>query len=310
MKINIEKTITSSKEIIHVSGVLDRARTAVGNIKLDGLIEAKYREHIDQSLMRVMNNLADEAVYMKSLGDALEMIAQKYLETEKKLLKSPESRVVASYRNVQKAFDGNKNDWSQLFQMVWLWIKQKDTEGRESTTIELEWAADRAIKRKLWSVLQDEKYSQRNWEKSSVEERKQILQDYLSDAIKVYELDNVNQSILWESHADSEDGVLMGRYFPDSHQIALNEQVLLDKSTKGNSYELVGTVGHELRHAYQCESIDNPQKFMVSEETIAAWKKNFMADDYIEYKDDLNGYQTQVIEADASEFEIQRNGRY
>ena len=43
------------------------------------------------------------------------------------------------------------------------------------------------MKQKMWNILQDEKYSQENGENSSVEERKQILQDYMNEVLEIQE---------------------------------------------------------------------------------------------------------------------------
>jgi len=41
------------------------------------------------------------------------------------------------------------------------------------------------------------------------------------------------------------------------------------------SYDLFGTIAHELRHAYQASSIENPDDFIVSGSTLDAWRSNY-----------------------------------
>lgn len=87
----------------------------------------------------------------------------------------------------------------------------------------------------------------------------------------------------------------------------LNEKVLTDSISWCDSYELLGTVAHELRHAYQHEAVAHPTRFMVSQETIDAWKYNI--NHYISSDDSPKGYWDQVIEVDARDFEVSRNDR-
>lgn len=68
-----------------------------------------------------------------------------------------------------------------------------------------------------------------------------------------------------------------------------------------NSYNLMGTITHELRHAYQHQAVDNPENFVVTEETIDVWETNF--DNYISPSTDFDLYQEQPVEVDAREFQ-------
>lgn len=67
-----------------------------------------------------------------------------------------------------------------------------------------------------------------------------------------------------------------------------------------NSYELLNTVVHETRHAYQHAAIDNPNLYVVSNETISQWKNNI--DDYTKPVEGYNSYYEQPIEWDANGF--------
>lgn len=45
--------------------------------------------------------------------------------------------------------------------------------------------------------------------------------------------------------------------------------------TARQAFERVGTVVHELRHAFQVSALYNPEQFMVSEATMDAWRNNY-----------------------------------
>lgn len=78
------------------------------------------------------------------------------------------------------------------------------------------------MKQELWNVLQDEKYSQENWDNASVEERKQILQDYMNEVAKIYGLQDVKPNIIWDLNATYEASTITWRYYTHAkHTVTL-----------------------------------------------------------------------------------------
>lgn len=88
----------------------------------------------------------------------------------------------------------------------------------------------------------------------------------------------------------------MGAYNPENNTITLNSRLLrID-----NPEELMKTVLHESRHAYQQYAVDYPDRVTVSEGTIEEWKENMA--NYIPPGLDFEGYVNQPIEVDAECF--------
>lgn len=88
----------------------------------------------------------------------------------------------------------------------------------------------------------------------------------------------------------------MGAYNPENNTITLNSKLLRAE----NPEELMSTILHESRHAYQQYAVDHPDRVSVSEETIAEWKENM--EYYIRPEWDFEAYVNQPIEADADKF--------
>ena len=88
----------------------------------------------------------------------------------------------------------------------------------------------------------------------------------------------------------------MGAYNPETNTITLNSRLL----ETDNPNELMNTILHESRHAYQYYAIEHPDKVTVCEETIAEWKDNF--EYYIRPEWDFEAYVSQPVEADANDF--------
>ncbi|MDT8336525.1 MAG: hypothetical protein RQ856_01705 [Candidatus Izemoplasmatales bacterium] len=88
---------------------------------------------------------------------------------------------------------------------------------------------------------------------------------------------------------------IVSMYERDNHQIIMNNAVI----PKVNDVELVATILHEGRHAYQWIQINNPDKSKESKELLKKWK-----DEFLNYEQELANqndpkYLNLAIEVDA-----------
>lgn len=302
-KISTEKVIETSQEIMEISARLKRLSGELENARLNGGLKNTSGAQIEVLIKKTLENVSNEAVKMDSLGDALQFIAEKYRTTEKDIVNMKLDSFSDKVSSTEYSSSGtDKRNWWEKFVD---WIFQKEPDDYEATSDEQEKAADEAMKKDLWNVLQDEKYSEETWNNASIEERKQILQDYMDEVIEIYDLQDVKPKIVWDSNATyTEQSITWGYYTHGRHTVTLNEQALADDVGNWNSYELQQTVAHELRHAYQHEAIDHPTDYMVSQETIDKWEENF--DNYISSGTDYRKYRNQPVEVDARDFEVTR----
>lgn len=88
----------------------------------------------------------------------------------------------------------------------------------------------------------------------------------------------------------------LGAFNPETKQIDLNANLLKD----GDAQEVMETIIHESRHAFQDFAINHPEQVSVDMETINTWKYNFA--NYISPEFDFEAYENQPVEADANEF--------
>lgn len=86
----------------------------------------------------------------------------------------------------------------------------------------------------------------------------------------------------------------LGGYMPGSNKIELNAKMLENP----NCNELLNTLIHESRHAFQEKAVQSPDSVTVSDKVIAAWKENM--ENYISSKYDFEAYENQEIEKDAN----------
>lgn len=298
--IDINKTIQASQELVAIARQLNGYQRSLEGIKLSRTMSRMGGDRIEKTLRRVVEEVGNEAVKMNSLGGALQAIVNQYRKTENTIVGM---QVPERSPGTDTTPGTDKRKWRVKF---WDWIRDRKTDEYDTTTLEQEKAADKAIRTRLWLILQNEKYSKETWDNASIEERKQILQDYMDEVAKIYGLKDVNSKIRW-SHTSTytEDSVTMGYYNDSTRTVSLNEKVLSDSVGNWDSYDLLGTVAHELRHAYQHEAIRHPTDFMVSQETIDSWKYNF--DHYISGDDNYDDYRAQAVEVDARSFQIDRD---
>ncbi len=304
------KGITAESEAIKEnSGKLKKKGQELDSIKNDIAKNGSYWD-VSASLEEIMKDVLNEAATAKTMGEALAQIAKAYENAETKIV----SFKMSNTSNSDKGSDDGTEEGTGTDKRNWVqrlvdWILGNDPDSYDATSTDQEKAADLAMKKELNEILQDEKYSQENWDKSTVEERKQILQDYMDEVVKVYGLENVKPNIVWDPNATYEEGrIKWGYYSHGKHTVTLNEQALSDSKGSWDSYDLLETVSHELRHAYQHEAIDRPTDFEVTKETIDTWDNNF--DNYIKPEDNHTKYLAQPVEVDARDFQVTRDDTY
>ena len=125
---------------------------------------------------------------------------------------------------------------------------------------------------------------------ASIEQRAEYLMDFH---------DRFNEATGYSNNLhfreSMEEGNL-GAFNPETKQIDLNANLLKDSDAQ----EVMETIMHESRHAFQDFAINHPEQVSVDQETIDTWKYNFA--NYIRPEFDFEAYESQPVEADANEF--------
>lgn len=142
------------------------------------------------------------------------------------------------------------------------------------------------------------RYSEERWAAASVEERKQMLEEYMNEVAEILGID-VKENINFIYQAPDSTGTLQGNYNDSRNMVSINTYVL--EKSGSSSYHLFTTVVHEMRHAYQYAAIKNPTKYKVSKETINSWKESFRTYQK-EYNKGYEYYRKIVVEQDARAF--------
>lgn len=256
---------------------------------------------------------------MRSMTGALEKISDYYRSTEgtivsagRKSMADTETADASStldsiVEDAQKVVESMIRTFRDL--LVTLGIvkaeKQTRTPGEEVTEAQQR-EMDRYMQNEIEEILKKGRYSEEAWNAADLEERKDILNEYLQEVAAVMGLQI--GPINFEPTEGTDDGYLMGSYSDTLNRVTINTWVMEDNVP--NSYALLSTIVHEMRHAYQFAACENPDQFVVTEETIESWQNSFdnykdvedLMDEGMEWEEAFEAYREQSVEEDARRF--------
>lgn len=105
---------------------------------------------------------------------------------------------------------------------------------------------------------------------------------------------------------DGPDGVVLGEYDPADNRIHINNSQLMPNARYGKqSDDLLDTVLHEGRHAYQHQVVRGEVHHPDAEE-VKAWAENMKSGNYVQFSQNPRAYWQQPIEADARAYASER----
>lgn len=265
---------TMNKELQRYAGELENVKGSLSK-------QSSYMELV-KSLDTVYNNILENAAKLNTMHKALEMIAQEYISCESRICDIP-------------------SDKRNLFQKILAFLRIGDKRYRDSTYYdtneEEEYAQDCYMKDQIATILAQSQYSEETWASATTEERKQMLTNFMNEIAAIYGVD-INKTINFTNTGPEKGSINLGSYAHGTQSVNINQYYM---ENYDSSYDLMYTIIHELRHAYQHQAVDNPEKFIVTQETIDIWKCNF--ENYVSPGEDFDLYREQAVEIDARDFE-------
>ena len=171
---------------------------------------------------------------------------------------------------------------------------RKDTRSGK----ERERAAEQLLADSVTEIFQQGNViNKQQWQKASLSERTAMLEGLVGELNEVFGTD-VRFTTFYEK---PEDGMVTNGYYNDnSRRISINEYSMQDQRYE----DVMTTVVHEMRHAYQHQVIRQPERYEVTPDNVQAWKDNF--DHYNAAEDGYSTYRNQPVEADARAFSENR----
>ena len=102
------------------------------------------------------------------------------------------------------------------------------------------------LSNKVMSIANKEKYSKEKWDNSTIAQKKQLLEDELSEVALAMNIP-VSRKINYYSK-EIKGTISYGSFLAETNAIYINEAVL---ENDAYSYHLLTTIRHEARHCYQ-----------------------------------------------------------
>lgn len=279
----------NTKKIYPVQGELDDCYKTIREYaerieKVKNELDGEAFGEIKTTLGVLYDSVIEEAASALSMEKALTQILNTYLETEEKICGiGKEKRKL--YQEVLGFFHlGNEN--------------YRDPEYYSTTRIQ-EQAMNEYLKQECLKLLAEERFSESVWVEASVEEREEMLREFMGELNGIFgiNIENVNFEKL-------DDSSTRGFYSNSSKGITINASYI--DLSNANSYMIMQTMIHEMRHAYQHAALEDPLDFVVTQATLDAWQHSF--DTYKNAEDaGYDNYVSQSVEYDAKAFADQNN---
>lgn len=272
------------KSLNRLSGDIEQSNHALVNIggAVGSIVQSK--------LIAISKEVMAEAVKMNSLAEAMGYIIQQYDSTEANLAGAQAQHEAPSNKKKGKASKTIAAEAS-FFDTFKKWLEKFF--GNKYVSREEEKKADLAMQSAIFDVMDSDEFSMEAWDKASLAEREQMLMRFCE---KVCAILGIPGMVVVS--VEKMDARYNGSW--DGKTIRINSLHLNDP----DSYNLMRTVIHESRHAYQTAAVKNPEKFNVSKETIKQWKENNKPGNYkaTSKGDPWPVYAAQPIEWDAMNF--------
>lgn len=250
---------------------------------------------IKASLDSVREQVLYEASAAKQLCHAAEYAVSCYAACEEKILGRTEAAEKEAERNIDKGTDKR----GVLEQIEDRLFGEDKIAAFMATTEEQHAASDEELQWKIARITNTEHFSKETWKRSSMEERKHILQDYMQDVSQIFGI-HVKKEVKFFDEEPVNGILTNGYYHLSQNRIYINEYVMKAYSSE-NSYYLMTTIVHELRHAYQSQAMEKPTEFQVDQETLDQWEDN-VKNYQNSVTEGFQNYRSQPVEADARIF--------
>ncbi len=307
--INFSKVNSQVNEMETASRGLKKVGRLVSSEASKNYLQSEGSAAVRKRLKDIYEEIMQEAVKMDSLAEALQHIAQCYEKAEKNIAGSFRSGTIASTSDSSE----DCPFWSTIRKwLMWAGLlpaeKQERVEG-EAVTKDQQKEQDLYMKKEIKKIKKKDRYSKKTWEKASASEREAILREYIQEVASTMGI-SISQ-VTFKTSAPENGYITSGYYSSSGNLVNLNSWLLQNGDAQGwNSYDLFETVVHELRHAYQYQACENPENFVVTEETLNSWQDSFDnykdTDGFMEegmgQREAYEAYRNQAVEADARSF--------
>lgn len=281
---NISSLSQAEKNLKHLS-------SNVFEIQKSITFQVSGRAQLMHTLNNIEASVLKEASKMGNMAQALSYIHDRYVRSEQAA--SSERSLVDRIRD---GMDAAMYDMMKAMGLGQLYIQHKyPLESFDEARVQ-EKLMDQYLQYKCFELLSTPKYSEEKWNNASVAEREQMIRDFIVDVNAVLGTTTAITVIF----DDGEGNTKYNGYF-DYHDDGTAVIYINPERIQTGDRAVFNTAIHESRHCYQHSAVDNPESYIVSEETLEQWAENL---DPKNYKSGGSGdaYYSQPVEWDTFHF--------
>lgn len=298
-----------SAQAVEIRSIAEQIQSCKNQLRMTMTGSEALKQRIDRLFERAL----DSAVQMDTLKEALEAIVQVYAACEGNVLNNAAGGPGSSGSSSGMADleDTDKRSWWQRL-VDWFFRRDVDRNYTHTGSAQ-EAAADARMQQQIQALSNDPNFTEAAWRNATPAQRRDILRAYMREVMRIMDVD-VNPSIDFSSSAPTVTPTgtytTNGSYNNTTNRLYINGWII-DNASPERSYQLMTTMVHELRHAYQWHAIQDPTRYQVSQETIDRWSDSFrnyrstdrfMRDFNLSQDEAYRRYRAQAIEVDARAF--------
>ncbi|HIQ98594.1 MAG TPA: hypothetical protein IAB23_02800 [Candidatus Scybalocola faecavium] len=296
-----------------IKAKLSSVESGIGNVDAAMDSHSAAFEKMRRRITDIQGDLQDQIRKFAAMEDGLERALEYYFACENRVTESASDLSGAGVGGPGHGADGGQETESAVIAGIgiggalagfgtwfWNWINETAPEwGWGDSDRAKEVRQDKAMAESIKTVLKEERYTKKYWKKADYDERVEILTELFHTLNDIL---GINVREIHIEHLDAEPGYILNGYLSYYGNGYMEMYLNRDWVEKDSGYDqIISTLCHEMRHGYQHAVVDHPENYIVSNETVTAWRDNF--NDYKTTEEDgYSAYRKQSVEADARSF--------
>ena len=290
--VNLDTLDRHSADISAISDSLKTISSRIVDVQNSLYIESGAKDPLIRAMINIESGILKEAVTAKNFSQALVYICRNYRSTEKDI-----SGNMSLFEKVMHFIDNatfdilNSLGLTEIYNDLKYKYEQFDNDRTQESLM------DHYLQHKCFEIMQRPEYSEENWANATPTEREQIIRDFIRDVNIML----CTTSVITVIFDDGEGNTENNGYF-DYHDDGTAVIYINPARLQTGDRAVFNTAIHESRHCYQHSAVDDPEGYLVSEETLDRWENNFK-----HYIDEGIEYYEQPVEWDTFNFAHQED---
>jgi len=288
--IELGRIRSSMGTLSETEGKLKRVSSNIFDIHKSITFRVGGRDKLMQALNSIESSVLKEATKMGNMAQALRYIHDRYVRAEQTA-----SMERGLFDRIVDNVDSVTHDLMKALGLEELYMYYRYPYNSFDEERVQEKLMDQFLQYKCFELLSKPEYSEETWNNASVAEREQMIRNFIREVNMVLGTTTAITVIFDDGEGNTKNNGYFSYHGDGTATLYINPE----RIRKGNR-AVFNTAIHESRHCYQHCAVDNPESYIVSEETLEQWGDNFTH--YKNAKDNGDAYYSQPVEWDTFHF--------